>query len=1040
VRKISYSYFDGLGRPVQSVNVKHSPLDSLDIIMTQTYDNQGRPYYGYEPFKGTARTGAYVHTVASGTPFTKSEYYSDPLSRSWKVTPPNWYASIFTYGANIASEVQKTFNAGGTFYAANLLHKTTVEDPNGNKSISYTDKKGRLVLSRRTDNAGNAANTANTYNFYDNKDRLVRVMPPGSGYNNTNLLFKYQYDQADNMTSKDVPDAAAMTMKYDARNLMALMQDGNMGTSTWLGTKYDVYGNPVKTGFATGNDANTFTISSTNLLTETFYNDTINSSLIYKGKVRKSKVKVLDGAVTPFFITTDFYYDTHGRVFKTGANNHTLGRDSFLFLYDWADNRLRSSRFHKRVTSDPSFTTIVERTVIDRAGRPVANKHNLNSAATDTYLSRLKYDFEDQLIEKNLGYTSTASTLQSIDYAYNAQGWLKSINQSSLGGTTVALSACVATPSPNFTPTTPDGNDLFYLELRYDSLFSNTSGGITGMGGTIQKNGNISQMAWRVQGRERQAYGFTYDYLDRLTAATDFDVNNAGTANANSRYNESLTYADARGNISGLTRRGGTFAASCWSYGIIDNLTYTYHPATNKIKTITDSGTTKGFKSGTGGDYIYDVNGNMTTDPHKGMTITYNHLNLPKMFTFAGGKTIEILYDAAGTKLKKTVKTGAVTNLKQEYLSGIEYRRDTIEAIYHAEGRVFYTTPTTKRYEYSIKDHLGNARIAFTDKDGDGIVEIFNTTANEVLQENHYYPFGLNMDGPWMNDVAVAAYDNKYQYNGKEWNDDFGLNLNDYGARWYDAAVGRWWSVDPLGALTPAWSNYAYTFNNPINFIDPTGMTGEAVGADGLTDSQWMESSRPGSKVSADEQRKKNRENEIEDGRQQEDPDEKRYIANAKNGHGDIETSAFLVDKSGSMVNASVFSKEVASFARVMKKRTGGKVTIEVYAPDVVKDNYFRRESYDRAVAHEKQKLLIYPKNIREKATAFIDGQSFSVGGSLRVLDLDMFTRTYNSILTELNKNGISQSKSFDIDIHFGHKELVYDRAKAYIYFTGIKP
>jgi RHS repeat-associated protein len=49
----------------------------------------------------------------------------------------------------------------------------------------------------------------------------------------------------------------------------------------------------------------------------------------------------------------------------------------------------------------------------------------------------------------------------------------------------------------------------------------------------------------------------------------------------------------------------------------------------------------------------------------------------------------------------------------------------------------------------------------------------------------------------WMNNTAISP-DTKYQYNGKELNDDFGLNWNDYGARWYDGSLGRWMSVDPL--------------------------------------------------------------------------------------------------------------------------------------------------------------------------------------------------------------------------------------------------
>jgi RHS repeat-associated protein len=129
------------------------------------------------------------------------------------------------------------------------------------------------------------------------------------------------------------------------------------------------------------------------------------------------------------------------------------------------------------------------------------------------------------------------------------------------------------------------------------------------------------------------------------------------------------------------------------------------------------------------------------------------------------------------------------------------------------------------RPEYWHTDHLGNVRLAFSDVNNNGRIEIEDDPGTpeddtEVMQENHYYPFGMNQMGPW---YEVVAPENKYQYNGKELNEELGLDWYDYGARWYDGSIGRWGQVDRLAEKYFVFSPYHFVANNPIKNFDVDG-------------------------------------------------------------------------------------------------------------------------------------------------------------------------------------------------------------------------
>ena len=194
-----------------------------------------------------------------------------------------------------------------------------------------------------------------------------------------------------------------------------------------------------------------------------------------------------------------------------------------------------------------------------------------------------------------------------------------------------------------------------------------------------------------------------------------------------------------------------------------------------------------------------------TVTNNQPMTVTYNHLNLPTQIVVKGN-TIGYQYMADGTKLKKTASGNTTL-----YTGATVYKDGTLELIHTPEG---YIEPTDAGYKYiyRISDHLGNTRVSFTK----------NETTNEidVLQTNDYYPFGLTFDKP-VQQASSSNIGERFKFNGKERDPDLGWD--DFGARMYDPALGRWMNIDPLAELMRRHSPFNYAFDNPIYFIDPDG-------------------------------------------------------------------------------------------------------------------------------------------------------------------------------------------------------------------------
>ena len=483
------------------------------------------------------------------------------------------------------------------------------------------------------------------------------------------------------------------------------------------------------------------------------------------------------------FPTSQFTNDTSGysKGSLTGSAVTVSGSSTKIYKGYYYDVK---GRVTKVVQNNLLGGYDVTNTVYTFTGQPatVTHSHTASGKSTRTEVYTYSYDHADRVskVEHTLGGTK----ITLADYTYDSFGRLstKSLHGSAANKLTYAYnlrSWLTGITSTRFT------QNLYYN---------------TGVG-TARYNGSISSMTWK-SGNEStvRGYKFTYDGLDRMLNATYGET--AGISTNANRFSENVTGYDKNGNIKGLQRYGQLSSAA---YGMIDNLTLTLNG--NQLNRVDDAVTASAYNGGfefknganAADEYSYDANGNLTKDLNKGISgITYNFLNLPNVVTFSDGSTITYTYGADGTKLRTVHKIGSTTTTT-DYCGNVVYENGVQKLLLTEEG---YVTLSDSKYHYYLKDHQGNNRVVISQS---GTVE----------ETSHYYPFGGTF--------ASAGNVQPYKYNGKEYDGKKGLNWYDYGARHYDAALGRFTTNDRFSEKYHSLSPYQYGANNPVNTIDING-------------------------------------------------------------------------------------------------------------------------------------------------------------------------------------------------------------------------
>ena len=776
-------YFDGLGRPFQTV-LKKVTASNSNLVTLQEYDVAGRAVNSWLPIVSSAEyvaPAAFKSSAPSNygndsRPYGQPVYEASPLNRTVKEYGPGaaWHGghSVNTdYLANSTANAQLNcinygvssagaLTSNGSYASGQLsVVKTTDEDLN--VSYTFTDKMGHVVLSRQM----KGSETHDTYYVYDDKSNLCFVLQPmyQSLANLDLYAFQYKYDGRNRCIWKKLPGAGYMEMVYDNADRLVFSQDGNQRALTsgnWTYYKYDGLNRLTDQGVCT----NKVTTSGTTVHIRNYYDN-------YAFRAQAG------------FNNSNFPDDAsgNGKGALTASVATVLGSSNKIYTAHYYDIK---GRVVKTVQSNPLGGYDVAATVYTFTNKPatVTHTHTASGKTTRTEVYTYSYNHADRLLKVEHTLGGTKITL--ADYAYDNLGRLqsKSLHGSATNKLTYAYNVrgwLTGISGTKFT----------------QNLYYNTGNG------TARYNGSISSMTWKAGNESTvRGYKFTYDGLDRLLNATYGET--AGINANTDRFSENVTAYDKNGNIKTLQRYGQTAASG---YGLIDNLTFTL--AGNLLNRVDDAAAASAygggfeFKDGVkqANEYTYDSNGNLTKDLNKGIsTITYNVLNLPNMVTFSDGSTIAYTYGADGTKLKTVHKTGSTTTTT-DYCGNVVYENGVQKLLLTDEG---YVTLSDGKYHYYLKDHQGNNRVVINQS---GTVE----------EANHYYPFG----GVFASSGNVQPY----KYNGKELDAKKGLNWYDYGARHYDAALGRFTTVDPSAENYYSTSPFTYCLNNPLNYIDPLG-------------------------------------------------------------------------------------------------------------------------------------------------------------------------------------------------------------------------
>jgi len=843
----SIQYFDGLGRPLQNVQVKGSPDATKDVIEPMAYDPFGREVTKYLPYTTSSGIpGSYRSDALNGSsgysnsaqlqfyqltgqnyrtinnPYSSSLYEASPLNRiieqgepgsDWqlgnhtmKVTyagnnSTNYSAKLFSVNLNSAgmpSLVDKGSYSSGNLYVTvtqNENWKITQSDLRLNTMEEYTDFDKQVVL-RRTYNLNTTTNSVevlSTYYVYNDLGLLSFILPPKS---------EADLSTNSNPINQSVLDNLCYQYTYDGRGRpIAKKLPGK-------GIEYKVY-NKIDQMVAS-QDSNQRAKNQWIIVKYDALGRMVMSGVFNNGNLPLTRDN-LQTQVDAQSVLWE-HRDNSENYGYTHSNTYPATMDTVLTVNYYDDYNIPNLPYDHHLEFSLMTRSLLTASLVnvlgtnnmlwtvdyyDDKGRIVnvyeqhylGGNANLDTANYDHITNT--YDFSNKITKtlrqhytNNAGLPVLAITVAD-NWVFDHMGRKRQSTEQINNGDSVLVSQI-------------DYNEIGKPLIKHLHNVNGTSGFLQDVSYEYNERGwltDVSSPLFAMQlayntGTNAQYNGNISGQQWGVPASLNknynysYDYLDRLTAGVSSLgYTEQGISYDKMGNIQTLSRLSPT------------NLTpspyiYNYASNSNHLESVT------GLTTGT---YHYDGNGNVDYDARTGTSISYNNMNLPK--SISGSHSINYVYDATGKKLRRVSASAGAT----DYISGIQYDQNQISFIQTEEGRAI-PTGSSFNYEYSITDHLGNNRLTFDTKTG----------AARQVQANDYYPFGKEIAVG-----SVTSPKNEYLYNKKELQEETGLY--DYGARYYDPEIGRFTTMDKFSEKYSYMSTYQYAANNPIKNIDMNG-------------------------------------------------------------------------------------------------------------------------------------------------------------------------------------------------------------------------